>query len=57
MMHLQVATIRPTCSSTRAAVTHPGACFGLDFVSESKSIRARLMSPISASLLKTVLLR
>lgn len=41
--------MRPACSSRQAAAIHPGACFGLDLTRESKSMRARLMSPISAS--------
>jgi len=51
------ATIRPACSSKHAAAIHPGACFGFDLTSESKSIRARLISPISASDFRTTLLR
>ena len=49
--------MRPACSSTQAAAIQPGACFGFDLTSESKSILARLMSPISASDLSTTLLR
>lgn len=48
-MILRAATIRPACSSRQAAAIHPGACFGFDLTRESKSMRARLMSPISAS--------
>jgi hypothetical protein len=43
------ATILPACSSKQAAAIHPGACFGLDLTKESNNIRARLISPISAS--------
>ena len=43
------ATILPACSSKQAAAIHPGECFGFDLTRESKSIRALLMSPISAS--------
>lgn len=41
--------MRPACSSKHAAAIQPGACFGFDFTNESNSIRARLISPISAS--------
>ena len=53
LISLRAATIRPACSSRAAAAIHPGACFGLDLIRESNSIRARLMSPISASDLMT----
>src|SRR5882762_3931093 len=56
LMSLRAATIRPACSSRQAAAIHPGPCFGFDFTNESKSMRARLMSPISASDLVTTLL-
>lgn len=56
-MSLRAATIRPACSSKHAAAIHPGACFGLDLIRESKRRRARLMSPISASDLSMTLLR
>ena len=48
-MSFLAATILPACSSKQAAAIHPGACFGFDLTSESKSIRALLISPISAS--------
>ena len=53
----RAATILPACSSKQAAAIHPGACFGLDLTNESKSIRARLISPISASDFMTTLSR
>jgi hypothetical protein len=56
-MSLRAATIRPACSSKQAAAIHPGPCFGFDLTSESKSMRARLMSPISASDFVMTLLR
>jgi hypothetical protein len=56
-MSFLAATMRPACSSRQAKAIQPGACLGFDFTRESKSIRARLMSPISASLLRTVLCR
>ena len=48
-MSFLAATILPACSSKQAAAIHPGACFGFDLTRESKSIRALLISPISAS--------
>ena len=57
LMIFLAATILPACSSKQAAAIHPGECFGFDLTSESKSIRARLMSPISASDLRTTLSR
>jgi len=53
LISLRAATIRPACSSRAAAAIHPGACFGFDLMSESNSMRARLISPISASVLMT----
>lgn len=55
-MSFLAATIRPACSSRHAAAIQPGACLGFDLTSESNSMRARLMSPISASVLRTTLL-
>ena len=53
LISLRAATIRPACSSRAAAAIQPGACFGLDLMSESNNMRARLISPISASVLIT----
>jgi hypothetical protein len=55
LINFLAVTIRPACSSKQAAAIHPGACFGFDFTRESKSILARLMSPISASVLRITL--
>ena len=54
---LRAATIRPACSSRQAAAIQPGECLGFDLTRESKSIRARLISPISASDLMMTLSR
>jgi len=56
-MSFLAATILPACSSKQAAAIHPGACFGFDLTRESKSIRALLISPISASDLMATLSR
>ena len=45
------ATLEQGAPTSRAAATQPGACFGLVLITDLSSVRARLMSPISASVL------
>ena len=45
------ASVEGKLPTSRAAATQPGACFGLVLITDLSRVRARLMSPISASVL------